>query len=360
MIDNDRLLAVFFDLVKIDSPSGEEGAVAEYVIGKLQSMGISSRTDKTGNVIARLPGTGEAILLNAHLDSVMPCRGITCKLDGGIIRSDGTTVLGADDRAGVAIILESVQAAVSGGIPTCPIDIVFTVREETGLWGAKNLDYGQITARQGLIIDHGGPIDHVVVAAPSQNNIEVTVHGVASHAGVNPEDGVNAIAIAAEAIGDFPVGRVDEETTSNVGLIRGGTARNIVPDLVTIVAEARSHDETKLEAQTARMKAAFQVAAARYGGKVDIDIQRSYGCFSVPVEAPVFQRLAAAARSIGMDLKPEKTGGGSDANVFNKRGIQCIILSAGYDEVHTVKEWVSLALMAQSAELVLKAISATI
>ncbi|MDO8689292.1 MAG: M20/M25/M40 family metallo-hydrolase, partial [Dehalococcoidia bacterium] len=288
-----RLLQVFLEMVRIDSPSGEESALARYLMDKLRATGLEPRTDAAGNVLASLKGTGPKLLLCAHMDNVPPCRGIKAVVEGDWIRSDGSTILGADDKSGVSVLLEALEVLKEKDISHLPLEIAFTVREEVGLDGARALDTAAMGVAWGLVLDHGDPVETIVVAAPTQNSLDVVIHGRASHAGVSPELGISAIQAASQAIAALPLGRLDAETTANVGTIQGGAARNIVPDQVTVVAEARSHDEAKLAAQTAKIRSAFEAAAAKHGGTVEVNVQPSYSSFSISPDAPVLQKLNA-------------------------------------------------------------------
>jgi tripeptide aminopeptidase len=231
-INRDRLLDTFLTLVQIDSPSGEEDAIARHLADRLTALGLTVHCDNAGNLIARTDGVGQPILLNAHMDTVGQDRGIRPVVEDGIVRTDGTTILGGDDKSGVAIILEVLQTLQERSLPHPPLEIALTVSEEIGLVGSKALDMSQFRSRQALVLDSGGPIGSAVVSAPAQEGLRAVIHGKAAHAGVNPEEGVNAIVVASEAITHMPLGRIDGETTANVGLINGGTATNIVPDRV--------------------------------------------------------------------------------------------------------------------------------
>ncbi len=360
MIDQDRLLNTFLDLVKIDSPFGEEGEVARYAAGRLRGLGLEVHTDALNNVYGYLPGSGEPILLNAHMDGVDPCRGIRPHLGAdGIIRSDGTTILGADDRAGVAAILEAVHVVTSERLPHLPIEVVLTVREEGGLHGAKNLDYARIRAKQGLAVDGAGPVNVVVIAAPSQNSIQATIYGKAAHAGAAPEEGINAIRVMAEAISRMPLGRIDEETTANIGTIQGGTASNIVPDRVEIRGEVRSHNEKKLQKYTEQIVNELETAAAQSRAQADVKITRTYTAFKLRRADAVVKRVADAAKMV--DLEPDfvSAGGGSDANIFNAHGIRTIIVSPGAMNVHTTEENIALADMVKCTELLVAVLTSS-
>ncbi|RLC58931.1 MAG: peptidase M20 [Chloroflexota bacterium] len=352
-INRDRLLDTFLTLVQIDSPSGEEGAIASYLADRLTALGLAVHRDSAGNLIARMDGTGEPILLNAHLDTVGQDRGIRPVVEDGIVRSDGTTILGGDDKSGVAIILEVLQTLQERGLSHPPLEIALTVREEIGLLGSKALDMSQFRARQALVLDSGGPIGSAVVSAPSQNGLHAVVHGKAAHAGVNPEEGINAIVVASEAITRMPLGRIDEETTANVGLINGGTAPNIVPDRVEIRGEARSRDDDKLAAQIQTMTRALEEAADRYGASVEIEVTRSFSAYTLDENSPLVRRVVRAAERLDLIPVLVSSGGGSDANVFNAGGLAAIALSTGMKDVHTPQETIAVDDMVRSAELVL-------
>jgi tripeptide aminopeptidase len=353
MINQGRLVSTFLELIQIDSPSGQEDEIARYLMAELRSLGLIVVRDRTGNVIARLAGEGQPILLSAHIDTVEPGWGVKPIIEGGIITSDGTTILGGDDKSGIAVILEVLRVLVEQGLAYPPLEVALTVGEEKGLKGAKGLDLTKLRAREGIVLDSGGEIGTIVVSAPSQDKIRAIVHGKAAHAGVEPERGINAIVVAAEAIAAMPLGRIDEETTANIGRIQGGTATNIVPDRAEMEGEARSHDERKLEAQVQAMTEALKKAANRHGATVDIDVQRSYSTFRLSEEDGIVRRAVAAARTLGLTPALVPSGGGSDANVFNAGGIAAINISTGMDKVHTTEERIVVADMVQCAEFLL-------
>lgn len=342
MINQDRLVSTFLELVQIDSPSGHEEEIAQHLAAELSGLGLTVERDTTGNVIGRLAGEGPPILLSAHIDTVKPGRGVKPVINNGIITSDGATILGGDDKSGVAAILEVLRVLVERDLPPTklapPLEVALTVSEEVGLIGAKGLDLTSLRAKEGIVLDSGGPIGVIVVAAPSQNRIKAVVHGKTAHAGVEPEKGINAIVVASEAIAAMPLGRIDAETTANVGRIQGGTATNIVPDRVEIACETRSHDERKLAAQVQAMTEALEAAADRHGATVEVVLERSYSNFKLSQEDGIVQRAVAAAKALGLTPALVPSGGGSDANVFNAGGIATINISAGMDKVHTTEE----------------------
>lgn len=365
MINEQRLVAEFMELVRIDSLSRKERMMADAVKGKLSALGLEVTEDgaasiidgQAGNVIARLPGSipGAApILFNAHLDRVVPGESVKPVLQDGIIRSDGTTVLGADDAAGVAAILEALKVLHEKDIPHPEIEVVFTVAEEIGLLGAKALNYGQLRSRSGCVLDSGGPVGTFVTQGPTQFSFKATFKGKAAHAGANPEEGVSAIQAAAIAIAGMRLGRIDNETTANIGIINGGKATNIIPDEVTIRGEARSLTETKLQEQVADMKSRVEEAAAQLGAEVEVVMERAYPTFHASPESPVVGRAIRAARNLGLEPKLSSTGGGSDANIFGGAGIEVVNLAIGLEKVHTTEEFVRVEHLVQAARLVLE------
>lgn len=353
MINRDRLVSTFLELVQIDSPSGHEEEIARHLMAELKSLDVPVVRDKTGNVIGRLAGEGPPILLSAHVDTVGPGRGVKPVVANGIITSDGTTILGGDDKSGVAAILEVLRVLVEQGLPHPPLEVALTVSEEIGLEGAKGLDLNTLRAKDGIVLDSGGEIGTIAVAAPSQYKLRAVVHGKAAHAGAEPEKGINAIVVAAEAIAAMPLGRIDEETTANVGRIQGGTATNIVPDRVEIAGEARSHDESKLEAQVQAMTKALKQAAAQHGATVDIDVERSYSTFQLSEEDGIVRRAVAAAKTLDLTPALVPSGGGSDANIFNAGGVTTINISSGMDKVHTTEERLAVDDLVKCAEFLL-------
>jgi len=353
MIDENRLLNAFLDLVRVSSPSGHEEAIGRALADRLRALGLGPRRDAAGNVFATTDGVGEdALLLTAHMDTVSPGENVRPQVRDGVIWSDGTTVLGADDKSGVAIILEVLASLREGQTPHRPLDVLFTVGEESGLDGAKSFDTGWLRARLGVGLDAHGDPGTIIVRAPAQDSLEVTIHGRAAHAGVNPENGINAIRVAAEAIATMPLGRIDSETTSNIGIISGGTATNIVPDLVTLRGEARSRDGAKLAVQTRRMVAAFEECAAAHGAQAEIKVWRSYEAYELSAQDAVVALVSRAMRSLGIEPILLPTGGGSDANVFNARGIPTVQVSTGMEDVHTCGEHIALASMVRAARII--------
>lgn len=358
MIDRERLLDTFLFLTSIDSPSGEEAALRAALEPRLRALGVETHVDATGNLLGRLPGQGEPLLLSAHMDTV-PGRDIRPVVREGVVYSDGTTILGADDKSGIAVMLEVLAALQGDALRRPAVEIALSVGEEVGLLGAKGLDAGWFRAREALVLDMGGPLNVVVNAAPASDKFDAVVHGRAAHAGAHPELGVNAIAVAARGIAAMTLGRIDDKTTANVGLIQGGSAVNVVPDRVMLRGEARSHDVRKLDAQIGAMRAALEAAvAAHEGARLELDVQRAYSAFRLDPASPLLRRVARALAAMGAgDLVLQAGGGGSDANILNARGVAAVPVSTGMQGVHTTDEHVAVEDMARCAELVLHALA---
>lgn len=350
-INSARLLATFLEILQINATSRHEGAIAAHVAAELQALGAEVVFDsagehlggETGNLLARLPGTvaQPPLLFCAHLDTVESTEHLCIVRQDGIIASDGTTILGADDRAGVAVILEMARAVQESDLPRPPLELLFTIAEEVGVMGSKVMDPGLITARSGFIADTSGDVGLIVTRSPAQKGLRVTIHGKAAHAGMAPETGISAIEVAARAIASMRLGRIDEETTANIGVIHGGKATNIVADTVVIDGEARSRDPRKLEAQVAHMRESFKGEATRVGAVAEVEVTDVYPAFNLAPESPTVRMAAKALETLGISPTVTSTGGGSDANFLNAFGIPAAILSAGYHHPHTHREFIA-------------------
>jgi tripeptide aminopeptidase len=375
LINPERLKNLLIELIKIDSLSRKEYDVAMRLKREMEDLGGQVSIDdagekvggNVGNLIAHFTGTApEAmpILLSAHMDTVVPGEGIVPILDGDILRTDGRTVLGGDDKSGVAIICEVLRVLKENRFPCSDVDVVFTICEEAGLIGAKCLDVSRLRARTGLVLDSDS-VGFLFTKAPAANRMEFRIHGLEAHAGVCLEKGVNAIKVAADGIAQMSLGRIDHETTANIGVIEGGMAVNIVPNSVILKGEARSHSQEKLERQTEHMLRCLQDAAARhtlelagaqFTASVDAKIERDYDRMDVSDGAPIVQLVRAAAKNLRVDIKTLATGGGCDANVLNQKGLEVANLSTGMREIHTVKEWLDLKDLNLSAQMVLEVV----
>jgi tripeptide aminopeptidase len=358
----DRLAATFVRLARIDSPALHEGAMAQAVAAELETLGWEVIDDhsgpETGNLIARVRGAdrqSEPLLFACHLDVVEPCHGVSPRIRDGWVESDGTTVLGADDKAGVAALLEVVRVLHerSSTDQAARLELLFTWGEEVGHRGAKALDPSALRARRGFVLDALSPVGTIVVSAPGYDSFTVRVHGRAAHAGVEPENGVSAIAVAARAIDRLPWGRLDELTTANVGLISGGTARNAVPESVELIGEIRSLDAARLAARGRTLIDTFRAAAVEFGAEVDIDLQQVYAGYRLADDAPCVELARAGLNALGATASLASTGGGSDANELNAAGLECCVLGIGAEACHSVRERISLEEMGRLADWVL-------
>ncbi|AYE35461.1 M20/M25/M40 family metallo-hydrolase [Clostridium septicum] len=348
MINRDRVVKRFLEYVQIDSESYKEGAFAKRLAKDLEKLGLEVEFDKacevvksdTGNLIAKLKGNveGEPILFACHMDTVTPCTNIKPIIKDDIIYSDGTTVLGGDDKGGIAAIIEALTVIKENNIKHPNIEIVFTVAEEVGIYGAKNLDYSKIESKNAFIFDTSGDIGTIVIKGPAQDKLLVKITGKSAHAGVSPEDGISAIQIASEAISNMKLLRIDENTTANIGKINGGVATNIVCPEVIIEAETRSTVIESLEKQTAHMIETFEKAAEKFGGKVEITVNRLFGQFVINEDDEIVIKAKNALKAIGIEGKTKSTGGGSDTNVFNGNGLKAVNLSSGERKPHTLEE----------------------
>lgn len=349
------VLSTFTELAAIPSPPGRERGVADRVIAYLRGLGLEVVEDDAGerlggtagNLLARLEPTGGGggvpIFLCAHLDTVLPEGAIEPVVAEGVVRNAAGTILGADNKASVAVMLEAARVLVSERRPHAGVELLFTIREEAGCEGAKAFDTSALVARAGFVYDVDGPIGRVVTAAPSQATIDVVFKGRAAHAGINPEDGRSAIAAAARAVADLRLGRLDEETTANVGTISGGTARNVVPDRCALVAEARSRDEAKLAALVQEMLDCFAFAASVSECELETRLEEKYRGYRLrPGSLPLDLATAALERA-GYRPETVEVNGGADANVFNARGLPCANLANGMANIHSPDEEIAVA-----------------
>ena len=328
MVNKQRLIEEFLELVQIDSPSSREGKVAQVLVKKLEEIGCEVIIDnagektggETGNVIATLKGNrnGKKILFSSHMDTVSPSIGVKPIIDeaNGIIKSDGTTVLGSDDKAGIAAILEALRTVKENNIEHSDIQVVFSIWEEGGLQGAKNLDYSKIDAEYAFVLDSGGSPGEIIVKAPAQDAIKVKIIGKPAHAGLQPENGISAIMVASKAIENMKLLRIDEETTANIGIVKGGIATNIVMP------------------------------------EIEIDVNRAYGPFNIDETDEIVQLVKKAFSNMNIEGKTASTGGGSDTNILNKNGIKAVNLGIGMKNAHTLEEYIAIEDLINSAVMV--------
>jgi tripeptide aminopeptidase len=350
--DLDELRDLFVRLAGIRSPSHEERELADVVTSFLRQAGLEVEEDDSaavtgcasGNLIVRLPGRGEGtpLALCAHLDTVPLDRAPTVIVENGIVRSDGHTILGADDKAAVAALL-LVLRDLAGQAPAAGVEVVFTVAEEIGLQGAKALAPEAVRASSVFVFDSEGAPGTVITSAPTLKAVNAEFRGVAAHAGIEPESGRSAVLAAARAVAAMQLGRLDHETTANVGIIRGGSAVNVVPGQCRIRGEVRSRDEARLAAQVEQMLEAIALAAAETGVDVDVDVHEDFRGYRHAPDALPLRIAAAAMAEIGLEQRPIGGGGGSDSNVFNARGLAAVTLGVGFEHVHSPREQIALA-----------------
>jgi tripeptide aminopeptidase len=348
-----EVLDLFTELAAVQSPPGEERAVADIVIRYLRDCGVAVDEDGTGpeidstmgNVYARLEPTaeGEPLFLCAHLDTVPPTAAIEPVVEEDVVRNAAGTILGADDKAAVGVMLEATRRVLAERRPHAGIELLFTAKEEVGLVGAYAFDHTRLHAKIGYVYDQAAPIGVVILGAPYSQSLEVTFHGRASHSGMHPDDGRSAIGAAARAISEMRLGRVDEDSTANVGTIKGGTATNIVPEWCTFVAEARSQDERKLADLVQEMQDAITFAAGVWECDVETVARKSYRGYRFSKGDRAVALAAEALGRTGHEVTYELSGGAADANVFNERGLQCVNLANGMADIHTPNEHIAVA-----------------
>ena len=365
-IDPQRLIEQFIIMAKIPSESGHERAMGDYLVAACSQRGWKVSEDQaaavlgsdTGNILVQIPGNVEAptLLFSAHMDTVSPgiVKEIISRKD--CLFSNGTSILGADDKAGIAAILEAVDTLLLSDVSFPPLELLFTVGEEVGLSGAGCFDYSQIHATYGYVLDHGSAPGAMVLRSPAQYHMTFTVEGKAAHAGMCPELGLNAIQIMGQALLTLPTGRIDEETTCNFGKISGGLAHNIVCPSCTLEAEARSLDPEKLERLVNAMIADFTEIVEKHGAKAIVQKEFIYAAAQLQKEDPAVQIATQAAEVLGLAVKHESTGGGSDASVINEHGIACVNLGIGMSKVHTQEEFIRIQDLVDSARWVLEII----
>jgi len=377
-MNRERLAATFTELCEIDSPSRREGRISQRLQQIFRELGAvdiveddsSGRTgSECGNLIIRFAGALELppIFFSCHMDTVQPAEGVRVKRIGDLFTSAGDTVLGSDDKSGIAACIEAMRLLRETGQPHRPVEFVITTCEEIGLIGAKALDPKLVRATEGYALDSSG-FARVITHAPAANRLSITVNGVAAHAGLHPEWGVSALILAAQALAKVPGGRIDEETTANFGTISGGAASNIVPEKVVIEGEVRSHSMEKLERVTEEIRAIFTATVAAWTDPtgsakgtpaVSVEVHQDFPVMQLQRQDRVLQRVEAAARSIGMELSYERAGGGSDANIFNGHGLATAIIATGMTNVHSTREQVELQDMVDLTRLLVALLTET-
>jgi tripeptide aminopeptidase len=370
MIEQKRIVDQFLELVQIDSETTKEQQISAYLKSLFGELGLTVEEDDSaartghgsGNLICTLPAASAndstpTVFFTGHMDTVTPGKGIKPSIhEDGYIRSDGTTILGSDDKAGLAAMIEAIRVLKEKSIPHGKVLFIITAGEEAGLKGSRAMDAKWVKeADFGYALDSNGQIGDIAVAAPTQSKIHITFRGRSAHAGVNPEDGISAIQVASRAIAAMPLGRIDNETTANIGRFSGGVegATNIVVERADLEGEARSIVQIKLDAQTAAMKEACEKVAAEAGAEVEFRSEVIYPAYMYDETTPVVQLAMSALRKCGCEPRTFHSGGGSDANMFNGMGVPTVNLAVGYEHIHTTKEQIKVSDLVKTAEVVL-------
>ncbi|KKQ81260.1 MAG: Peptidase T-like protein [Parcubacteria group bacterium GW2011_GWF2_38_76] len=351
-INHDRLIETFISLVKIDSESGEEKEIINYLQSMMIDLGFDAEIDKTGNLVCS-NDSNPRLMLAAHTDTVTPGKGIKPIIDGNIIKTDGTTILGSDDKANVAIILEILQVLKKNDIHA-PLNVVFTIGEEVGFTGSTGLDYEKIGAKIGLNLD--GEIGEIDIAEPSMMVFDIEITGKAAHSGMAPEKGINALKIAAEAINSLDLGRIDEETTVNVGTIRGGEAVNIIPEKIALKAEVRSRSNEKFNYQVQKLIDVFEKTAKKYGGLFKITSEQTSYAFNVTEDDKLVEVLKNCFTKNGVKPEVLKINAGSDTSNFSRNNIKCVTTGGCGKDYHTTGEYLEIDGFTKAAASILDAI----
>jgi tripeptide aminopeptidase len=350
----DQMIAQFMEWVRIDSESGEEARFLQTLLAAISAQGGQAGLDDYGNLIARFAARGQgigkpAVLVSCHADTVKPGKGIEPVLADGVIRSAGQTILGADDKAGIAEVLQALREAQH--MP--PVELAVSRQEEIGLLGVKNLDFGQISAKRGFLMDND-TLETIVIGGPSYFAIDVEVRGRAAHAGMEPEKGINAIQAAARAIAALRLGRLDHETTANVGVISGGLIRNGVPDRAEFLAECRSSDHAKAQGLANEMAAIIQREVEAAGAKAQVRVDNLCQAVSIAPDAETVQIAQRALASVGIEAKPIFITGFTDASIYNNRGIEMAVVGIGAKNEHSTEESVAVADMIKAKDALIE------
>ncbi|NEU28305.1 M20/M25/M40 family metallo-hydrolase [Paenibacillus polymyxa] len=371
-IVKDRIVQEFMELVQVDSETKHEQEISRVLKEKFNALGLEVVEDDSrertghgsGNLIVtwKAEGVEQApkIFFTCHMDTVTPGKGIKPQLgEDGWIRSDGSTILGSDDKAGIAALFEAIRVVREQNIPHGQIQFVITAGEESGLMGARAMKPEVLDSDFGYALDSNGEVGSICIAAPTQARIEMRITGKSAHAGVNPEDGISAIQVASKAISKMKLGRIDKETTANIGSFEGGGATNVVCDFVLIRAEARSIVQEKVNHQIQHMREALETIAREFGAQGEFRSEVIYPAFSFTEHDEVVQVAQRAIQGLGLATSTFHSGGGSDANVFNGLGIPTVNLAVGYQNIHTTEEKIKADDLVKVAEVVVALIQET-
>lgn len=366
MINEARLVENFLEMVKIPSPSKNERGMGDYLKKVLLDLGLEVEEDKAGelnggncgNIIGVLKGdsTKGTYLFSAHMDTVLPCDKITPIVENGVIKSDGTSVLGGDDKGGIAGIIEMIRVIKENNITHPNIVVVFSMAEEIGLLGAKSFEVEKYGINFGFILDSSGKPGKIITKAPSAARGKLTIVGRPAHAGIAPENGINALTVAAHAITKIKLGRIDSETTSNIGVVKGGQATNIVMPTIELDYEARSLSNDKLKTLLDETIEIFQKTCDEFGAEFQPDVNIEYPGFVLDDNAEVIKIVAEACKRAGLEPETVSSGGGSDTNIYNSKGIPSVNLAVGMTKVHTLEEYIEIKDMVALSKLLVEII----
>lgn len=361
-VNADRLLDLFLELAKINGPSTKEQLVANYLKKALPKLGFTLEFDEAhknfdgevGNLIAWREGTDSTIpplFFSTHMDTVLPTEGLKPVIKDGMINSDGTTILGADDRAALAAYIEAIRAIIESGVPHGPIEFILTVNEQPGLVGATYMDYSKAKSKTGYIFDSSGDVGQIILKGPYSSRIWMELEGNAAHIALNAEEGNSAILIAAEGLSKMRLGTIDEETLANIGIIKGGELTSIIPGSVMIAGEVRSFSKEKLDQQLKHMEEVMQQAVEKNGGKVTVRIEKKYLGFDIPEDDILTKTAEEAANNIHVKPYLTETLGGADTNVLNENGLTCLTLGLGFQNIHSYRECISIENLVNTGKL---------
>ena len=361
-VNKERLVKLFLEMAKINGPSSKESLVATFLKDELPKLGFQLTFDEAhknfngevGNLIAWHKGTDDTIpplFFSTHMDTVLPTEHLKPIIKDGVIYSDGTTILGADDRAALASYIEAMRAIIESGIPHGPIELILTVNEQAGLVGAKYMDYQKIKSKKGYIFDSSGDVGQIILQGPYSSRIWFTINGNAAHIALNAEEGRNAFLIAAKGLLNMKLGEIDRETLANIGIIRGGDLTSIIPGSVTLGGEVRSFSQKKLEDQLQHMQETMEEAAKKYQCTVEVKIDEKYLGFNIPEDDELVQTVSEAADNIQVSSYLTKTLSGADTNVLNENGLTCITLGNGFQNIHSFRESISIENLVNTGRL---------
>ncbi|MBS1709410.1 MAG: M20/M25/M40 family metallo-hydrolase [Armatimonadetes bacterium] len=362
MVNQERLVSLFKELILINAPSLAERPCVDRVKVILAEMGLDPVEDdagaaiggNAGNVVAVLKGNkpgAPRVFLSAHFDTVEPTAGLQIVERDGVLSSDGTTILGADDKGGMAPAIEAVRMLQESGAPHGDVVLLFSVAEEVGLKGAANLKIEDLHCEFGFVLDTGPPVGTFVTRTATHDKLDVTIVGKPAHSGKDPEKGINAIQVMADAVSQMRLGRIGPETTANFGIVEGGTAVNVVCPFVRLRGEARSTDTAELDKQIDHMLQCLESAARKWGAQLKVEHHRHYDAYLIDPDSKVVQVAQRASRNLGFEPTLRTTLGGSDANVYNAKGVPCVVLGTGMDKIHTHEEYIKIQDLVDTARL---------